>query len=88
MAGLVTRMVYMITRHSLQGRLMTWSCNKGKFSVAFGQVLEEKTMVDILILFATLVQYDRILSQAGYKTDVSLVFPKPKVALSLCAQIW
>ena len=54
---------------------MTRSCNKEKFSVAFGQELEDETMVDILMWFATLVQCDRILSQAGYKTDVSIVVP-------------
>ena len=37
--------------------------------------------------FAILVQYDRILSKAGYKYDVSIVVPKPKVDVSLCAQI-
>ena len=46
-------------------------------------------MGDIFMWFATLVQYDSILSQAGYKTAVSIVVPKPKVDVSLCAQyIW
>ena len=51
--------------------------------------LEEVTMEDIIMWFAILVQYDRILSKAGYKYDVSIVVPKPKVDVSLCAQyIW
>ena len=46
-------------------------------------------MEDMIMWFATLVQCDRILSKSGYKSDVSLVVPKPKVDVSLCAQyIW
>ena len=65
---LVARMAYMGTRHSLQGGvsiiLTSILYNKGKFSVALGQELEEETMWNILMWFATFIHYDRNFNQA------------------------